>query len=213
MALTLLRRAADTSGVRDPIKLVVGRFEDLIARGLRSLLAEDPNIEVIATDVEVEALDALLTEHEPTVALINFGSLRTPVEVNRLRLAHPETRLLVLANRPTPSECNQMLAFGATACLSKETQARDILNAIHLASRGLHVLPRTDTDAGVEQLGPELLTPREADVLEHLRAGRSNAEIALALSVSVETIRTHRRNIYRKLGVRTRRELASLTSS
>jgi two-component system, NarL family, nitrate/nitrite response regulator NarL len=211
MGLTLLGDPADTEGVRDPVKLVIGRFEDLIARGLRSLLAEDPNIEVVATDVEVEKLDALLTEHEPTVALINFGSLRTPVEVNRLRLAHPETRLLVLANRPTPSECSQMLAFGATACLSKETQARDILNAIHLASRGLHVLPRTDSDAGSESLGPELLTPREADVLEHLRAGRSNAEIALALSVSVETIRTHRRNIYRKLGVRTRRELASLT--
>jgi two-component system, NarL family, nitrate/nitrite response regulator NarL len=211
MGLTLLGTSADTEVVSDPVKLVIGRFEDLIARGLRSLLAEDPNIEVVATDVEIEQLEALLTEHEPTVALINFGSLRTPVEVNRLRVAHPETRLLVLANRPTPSECSQMLAFGATACLSKETQARDILNAIHLASRGLHVLPRTDSDAGSESLGPELLTPREADVLEHLRAGRSNAEIALALSVSVETIRTHRRNIYRKLGVRTRRELASLT--
>jgi DNA-binding NarL/FixJ family response regulator len=212
MALTLQAFSADTDAVRDPIKLVVGRFEDLIARGLRSLLAEDENVELVAADVEMEALDALLTEHEPTVAVINFGSLRSPVEVNRHRLAHPQTRLLVLANRPTPSECNQMLAFGATACLSKETQARDILNAIHLASRGLHVLPRTDGDAGADQLGPELLTPREADVLEHLRAGRSNAEIALALSVSVETIRTHRRNIYRKLGVRTRRELASLTS-
>jgi DNA-binding NarL/FixJ family response regulator len=212
MALTLLAGSADTDGVRGPVKLVVGRFEDLIARGLRSLLVEDENVELVATDVEMEALDALLTEHEPTVAVINFGSLRSPVEVNRLRLAHPQTRLLVLANRPTPSECNQMLAFGATACLSKETQARDILNAIHLASRGLHVLPPNNGDAGADQLGPELLTPREADVLEHLRAGRSNAEIALALSVSVETIRTHRRNIYRKLGVRTRRELASLTS-
>jgi DNA-binding NarL/FixJ family response regulator len=197
--------------VHDPIKLVVGRFEDLIARGLRSLLAEDANIELLAVDVELDELDDLLDEHEPTVALINFGSLRSPVEVNRLRTAHPGTRLLVLANRPTPSECNQMLAFGATACLSKEMQARDILNAIHLASRGLQVLPRSSADPGSEPLGPELLTPREADVLEHLRAGRSNAEIALALSVSVETIRTHRRNIYRKLGVRTRRELASLT--
>jgi DNA-binding NarL/FixJ family response regulator len=212
MGLTLPTPSADTGGVRDPVKLVVGRFEDLIARGLRSLLMEDENVELVATDVEMEALDELLTEHEPTVAVINFGSLRSPVEVNRLRLAHPETRLLVLANRPTPSECNQMLAFGATACLSKETQARDILNTIHLASRGLHVLPRSNGEVASDQLGPELLTPREADVLEHLRAGRSNAEIALALSVSVETIRTHRRNIYRKLGVRTRRELASLTS-
>jgi len=192
------------------ITVVIGRFEDLAARGLRSLLAEQANIQVVAADVELDAFDAALTEHEPQVAIVNFGSLRTPVEVNRLHTTHPATRLVVLANRPTPSECNQMLAFGATACLSKETQGRDILNAIHLASRGLHVLPRTDAP---EPLGPALLTPREAHVLEHLQAGRSNAEIALALSVSVETIRTHRRNIYRKLGVRTRRELASLTQA
>jgi DNA-binding NarL/FixJ family response regulator len=198
---------------RDPITIVVGRFEDLVGRGLRSLIGEDENIELLGFDVELEHLDAALAEHLPKVAIINFGSLRTPVEVHRLHAAHPETRLLVLANRPTPSECNQMLAFGATACLSKETQARDILNAIHLASRGLHVLPRTVSDFAPEPMGPELLTPREADVLEHLQAGRSNAEIALALSVSVETVRTHRRNIYRKLGVRTRRELASLTQS
>jgi DNA-binding NarL/FixJ family response regulator len=198
---------------REPISIVVGRFEDLIARGLRSLIAEDGNIELRAGDVELDTLDATLAEHAPKVAIINFGSLRTPVDVNRLHTAHPGTRLLVLANRPTPSECNQMLAFGATACLSKETEARDILSAIHLASRGLHVLPRTVSDFAPEPIGPELLTPREADVLEHLQAGRSNAEIALALSVSVETVRTHRRNIYRKLGVRTRRELASLTQS
>jgi DNA-binding NarL/FixJ family response regulator len=195
------------------VTLVLGRFEDLIGRGLRSLITDDPNIELLETDVELDVFDAALGKHEPKVAIINFGSLRTPVEVNRLHTAHPETRLLVLANRPTPAECNQMLAFGATACLSKETEARDILNAIHLASRGLHVLPRTTADFAPEPLGPELLTPREADVLEHLQAGRSNAEIALALSVSVETVRTHRRNIYRKLGVRTRRELASLTQA
>ena len=202
--------AADKTLV-EPVTIVVGRFEDLIARGLSSLIGEDGNIELLATGVELDVFDATLSEHQPRVAIINFGSLRTPVEVNRLHTAHPDTRLLVLANRPTPSECNQMLAFGATACLSKETEARDILNAIHLASRGLHVLPRTNGEFVAEPLGPELLTPREADVLEHLQAGRSNAEIALALSVSVETVRTHRRNIYRKLGVRTRRELASLT--
>ena len=193
--------------------MVIGRFEDLITLGLRSLIAEDASIELLAAGVELDALDATLAEHEPEVAIINFGALHTPVEVNRLHTKHPGTRLLVLANRPTPSECNQMLAFGATACLAKETEARDILNALHLASRGLHVLPRVNGDLVPEPLGPEPLTPREADVLEHLQAGRSNAEIALALSVSVETVRTHRRNIYRKLGVRTRRELASLTSS
>lgn len=194
---------------REPITVVLGEFEDLIDRGLRVLLEEDDNLEIVRTGVAMEQMNVLLAEHAPKVAVLNFGSLRSPIEVNHLHQAHPETRLLVLANRPTPAECNQMLAFGATACLSKETQARDILTAVHLASRGLHVLPKHGAGP-TAPMGPELLTPREADVLEHLRQGRSNAEIALALHVSVETVRTHRRNIYRKLGVRTRRELAGL---
>jgi len=194
---------------REPVTIVLGRFEDLIARGLRVLLEEDDNLEVVAAGVDVDAMATVLAEHAPKVAILNFGSLRSPIEVNHLHQAHPGTRLLILASRPTAAECNQMLAFGATACLSKETQARDILTAVHLASRGLHVLPKNGAGP-TAPMGPELLTPREADVLELLRQGRSNAEIALALHVSVETVRTHRRNIYRKLGVRTRRELAGL---
>jgi DNA-binding NarL/FixJ family response regulator len=196
---------------RTPVTIVLGEFEDLIARGLRVLLEEDDNLQVVKAGVGLDAMSTILAEHAPKVAILNFGSLRSPIEVNHLHQAHPDTRLLVLASRPTPAECNQMLAFGATACLSKETEARDILTAVHLASRGLHVLPKNGAGAS-PSMGPELLTPREADVLELLRQGRANAEIALALHISVETVRTHRRNIYRKLGVRTRRELAGMTS-
>jgi DNA-binding NarL/FixJ family response regulator len=198
---------------RRPVHLAVAQFEDLIARGLRALVAEDPNIELVADDVGYEQLERVIAGASPDVALVNFGSLQTPSDVRTLAGLHAETRLVVLANRPSPAECNQMLAFGATACLSKETQARDILNAIHLASRGLHVLPKTAKEFGMRRMpGPELLTPREADVLELLQQGRSNAEIAAALQVGVETIRTHARSIYRKLGVRTRRELANLSA-
>src|SRR6266516_8218979 len=128
---------------RAPITVAVTRFEDLVSRGLRLLIEEDEHLEIVAADVALDDLSGVLCRQAPRVAILNFGSLRTPVDVHHLHAEHPDTRLLVLANRPTPAECNQMLAFGATACLSKETQARDILNAIHLASRGLHVLPRT----------------------------------------------------------------------
>jgi DNA-binding NarL/FixJ family response regulator len=199
---------------RRQISVVVARFEDLVTRGLRALVAEDVNLRIVADDVPHGQVTRVLGAHSPQVVILNFGSLRTPIEVRDLHSAHPDTRIVVLANRPTPAECNQMLAFGATACLSKETEARDILNAIHLASRGLHVLPKTPREFGaVEPTGPEVLTPREADVLELLQHGRSNAEIALALGVGVETVRTHARNIYRKLGVKTRRELATLAGS
>jgi DNA-binding NarL/FixJ family response regulator len=199
---------------RTPITLAVGRFEDLVSRGLRALIEEDANVELVVHDVPPDAIAPALEEHQPQVAIINFGSLSSPLEVHQLHTAHPGTRLVVLASRPTQAECNQMLTFGATACLSKETQARDILSAIHLASRGLHVLPHTRAElARNGYAGPELLTPREADVLELLQQGQSNAQIAAALQVGVETVRTHARHVYRKLEVRSRRELASLTGA
>lgn len=198
---------------RNPVRLVLAEFEDLVNHGLRALVAEDSNIEVVSASVPHNRLRGVVGRELPQVAIVNFGSLASPNDVREMHAAYPDTRLVILANRPTPSECNQMLAFGATACLSKETQARDILSAIHLASRGLHVLPKTPREFGMTRMpGPELLTPREADVLEHLQLGRSNAEIAMTLHVGIETVRTHARNIYRKLGVRTRRELSTLAT-
>jgi DNA-binding NarL/FixJ family response regulator len=193
---------------RPSVRVAVAQFEDIVAHGLRALITEDESLELVADGVPHEQLRQALSTHRPDVALLNFGSLTSASELRELHHEIAETRLVVLANRPTPSECRQMLAFGATACLAKSTEARDVLHAIHLASRGLHVLP----PAGLEPTdlsGPDLLTPREAEVAELLQSGRSNAEIASALHVSVETVRTHARRIYRKLGVKTRRELRS----
>lgn len=191
---------------RAPIDVLLARFEDMISRGLRSLIEEDANLRLVADDVAQERLAPALAELAPKVAILNFGSLGSAAELRELTRAFPKTRLVVLANRPTSGESRQMLAFGATACLAKSTESRDIQHAIHLASRGLHVLPPAGPE-GLEPGGPELLTPREADVLELIRAGRSNAEIAQALHIGIETVRTHARRVYRKLGVRTRREL------
>jgi DNA-binding NarL/FixJ family response regulator len=89
-------------------------------------------------------------------------------------------------------------------------QSRDVLNAIHLASRGLQVIPQVPSNPRDGSTGRRrLLTAREGEVLPLLQLGRSNAQIALALHIGVETVRTHARNIYRKLGVSSRRELSS----
>jgi DNA-binding NarL/FixJ family response regulator len=189
-----------------PVSVVLSSFEDIVSLGLQTLIEEDPNLQLMASGVAPDRLTSSLQAHEPRVAILNYGSLISPTQLRDLSRDFPETRLVVLANRPTPGECRQMLAFGATACLAKNTEARDVLHAIHLASRGLTVLPPATMD-GASPVGPELLTPREAEVLELLQSGRSNAEIAQALHVGIETIRTHARRIYRKLGVSTRREL------
>ena len=185
--------------------VVLGHFEDLVARGLRGLIDDDPSLTLVATGIAHARLPAALAAHRPSVAILNFGSLRNPFEVRELSLQHPATHLVLLANHPSSAECAQLLAFGASACLAKATQARDILNAVHLASRGMQVIPRET--GGLNTAGSELLTLRESEVLAQLQRRRSNGQIAADLHIGVETVRTHARNIYRKLGVASRRDL------
>ena len=193
---------------RPPISLAVAQFEDIVNRGLQSLIDGDPHLSLVATDVPQEEMAETLVREQPDVAILNFATLSSPAELRELHATFPEVRLMVMANHPSSAECRQMIGFGATACLAKHTEARDVLHTIYLASRGMHVLP-SGPDAPYEPAGPTPLTAREADVLELLQSGRSNAEIAAALQVGVETVRTHARHIYRKLGVSTRRELRS----
>jgi DNA-binding NarL/FixJ family response regulator len=185
------------------IGVVVGRFEDLVARGLRGLIEDDPSLELLAADVAADQLDEVLARLPTRVAIVSLEALRSPVEVRELVARHPGTELVLLAQRPSRIESAQLLAFGAAACLTKATQERDVLNAVHLASRGMQLAPR-EPPPGEEA---EMLTRREADVLTHLQHRRSNAQIAADLHISVETVRTHARSIYRKLGVGSRREL------
>jgi len=199
------------------VSVVVAKFEDLVALGLTHLVTEDANLKLLADRVAPSAMERSIHQHAPDVAVLNFGSLTSSAQVFQLHQAFPKSRLVVLANRPTAAECNQMLSFGATACLSKETQGRDVVHAVHLASRGMHVLPRSAAGGGnlngMRVKGSDLLTPREADVLELLQEGAANAQIAQALSIGLETVRTHARNIYRKLGISSRKDLARLAGA
>jgi DNA-binding NarL/FixJ family response regulator len=193
-----------------PITVVLAHFDDLFARGLRGLIESDPSLAIVAADVEHRRIGVVLSAHRPDVAILDVGALGKLVEVRELSCSHPATRLVLLGNDPAPVECAQLLAFGASACLGRDTQSRDVINAIHLASRGLQVIPRATANSdGRLVAGAGLLSRREAEVLPLLQRGHSNAQIAVALQVGVETVRTHARKIYRKLGVSSRRELAA----
>src|SRR3954447_10498579 len=158
------------------IATVVGRFPDLLAAGLRSVLAEEDRIEVLAADVPMDSLGAAVAELEPDLAIFDLAALRTPIQVNQLHEAQPETRLVLLADRATAAECNQLLAFGATAVIPKDSPKRDLLTSLSLAARGMHVMPGSGSMA--PDPGPDLLSAREAEVLELIQQGHSNASIA-----------------------------------
>ena len=183
----------------DPLRLVLSEFEDIVSRGLCALFADDPDLELVASDVGTDELEAMIAERKPDVAIINFGSLSSPQQLRVLQERSPSTRLLVLANHPTTAECQQLARFGAAACLTKGAGAHDLREAIYggeVTNRGLTEAP-----------GPVTLTEPEVNVLELLRSGRSNAEIAATLHVGFDTVRAHTSSIYSKLGVTCRREL------
>lgn len=195
--------------VRQPITVAIAHFEDLVALGLHALLAEDPNVSIVAQDIAHDRLSVVLQAHRPDVLILDPGGLRDLAQVRELSGDHPHTRLVLLGDGLSAAEASQILAFGASACLAKSAQARDVRHAIHLASRGLQVMPLGTRDAGGAHARDPLLTRREGDVLLLLRQGRSNAQIALSLHIGVETVRTHARSIYRKLGVGSRGELSA----
>jgi len=193
-----------------PITVVLSHFDDLFARGLRGLIESDPSLATVAADVEHRRIGVVLSAHHPDVAILDVGALGKLAEVRELSGSYPATRLVLFGSDFSPVECAQLLAFGASACLGRDTQSRDVINAIHLASRGLQLIPRVPASSGDGLVaGGGLLSRREAEVLPLLQKGHSNAQIALALDVGVETIRTHARKIYRKLGVSSRRELTA----
>jgi DNA-binding NarL/FixJ family response regulator len=202
--------ASDSAAyARASVSIVVGRFDDLFARGLHELLSGDRSLAILAEDIEQRRIGVVLRAHRPDVAILDVGALAKLAEVRELSVAHPATRLVLLAGEVSSVECSQLLAFGASACLGRATQARDVLNAIHLASRGLKVVPLSSGADFAATAGGQLLTRREAEVLPLLQQGRTNPQIAQQLGVGVETVRTHARNIYRKLGVSSRGELVA----
>ena len=187
---------------RTPITVALAHFDDLLAGGLRELIEKDSSLTIVAADVEHARIPVVLRAHRPDVAILDVGALANLAEIRELSAQHPDTRLVLLADSPSEAECVQLLAFGASACLGRDTQSRDVLHAIHLASRGLQVTPRpTSGTASRSIAGGEQLTRRESEVLPLLARNRSNAQIAVDLQIGLETVRTHARNIYRKLGV------------
>jgi len=198
---------------RSPITVAIARFDDLFALGLRTLLTDDPTVSIVAQDVAYDRLSVILRAHRPSVLIVDAGALRDLAQVRELSVQHPHTRLVLFTEGLSAAEAAQLLAFGASACLARDTQARDVRNTIHLASRGLQVTPLVAYDASSARSRDPLLTQREGDVLLLLRQGHGNAQIALELQISVETVRTHARSIYRKLGVASRRALIALPAA
>jgi len=192
-----------------PTAVLLGQFDDLVAHGLRAILSADDLVELLAADIPAGSLAEVVAEIEPDVVLVDQRRLHSPIQVNDLSRAQPETAFIVVVDRASAGEAGQLMAFGATGVIARDIEKEDLLIAIRMASRGMRVMPGLRPGAEQDRAFPDILTPREAEVLELLQRGSSNAVIANELSLGVETVRTHVRNILRKLGVSSRKDLAA----
>lgn len=199
------------------VRVVVCEDQALVRAGLVTMLRTDPGIAVVGQAGDGLATVEAVTSTRPDVALVD---IRMPgidgLEATaRIVRDAPETRVIVLTTFGHDDYVYEALRAGASGFLLKDTQAEDLLAAVHAVAGGEaridpavmagvvahfreHVT-RPDTSARLEAL-----TEREREVLRLMAGGMSNAEIAQHLVVAAGTVKTHVASLLTKLGVRDR---------
>ena len=138
--------------------------------------------------------------------------------IRRLRIEHPTIGLLALSSFTELERIREVIRAGANGYLVKSVDAESLAEAVRGAATGrgafsaeVTQILALGTDRPTSAL--ETLTPREAEIAELLAKGRSNAEIAKALELSLFTVKNHVSNILMKLHVRSRTEAAAFILS
>lgn len=190
-------------GDTQPAVLVTG-FEGALGAGLRKLIARDAELRVVGEGSDPDVA-GLIARHRPAAALVGYDGLAGTRGLRRLAVAYPETAIVVVVMGLSRERNEWLLTAGARMVVPITMGTSELCAALRLVARGLVGSPRF-TRAGGDGFG--LLTKREAEVLELLALRRSAREVAQELHVTVATVSTHRRHIYKKLHVHNRAELA-----
>jgi DNA-binding NarL/FixJ family response regulator len=198
---------------------VVLADRDALARGVIARSLTDTGDFVVAGEtasgLEAAALCARL---RPAVAVLEYR-LRDIDGAEATRRIAPDTRVMILSAGPVEEFWFAALSAGVHGIVAKDTPLPDAVDAVRRVAGGEHVLPPSVTRLVVERVRaiPTLrrrlrpvqskLTEREWEVVALLRDGATTAEVAAQLRLSDETVYTHLKNVMRKLGVHSRREI------
>ena len=201
------------------VRLVIVDDQGMVRAGFRSLLAGEPDFEVVGEAANGEEAVEVVSRLLPDVTLMD---IRMPVldgiaATRQLVAAGVETKVLVLTTFDLDEYVFEALRAGASGFLLKDAPAEELAAAIRVVAAGESLLApgvtRRVIDAFVRRAAPPTrapqprlasLTPRELEVLGLLARGLSNLDIATRLFVSEGTTKTHVSNVLSKLGLRDR---------
>jgi DNA-binding NarL/FixJ family response regulator len=216
-------RDAAHGGNRVSIRVLVADDQELVRAGLAMILNAQPDIEVIGTAANGREAVAMAREHRPDVCLMD---IRMPeldgLEATR-QLAGPQVvdpiAVVVITTFDLDEYVHGALKAGARGFLLKDCGPDLLSQAVHAAANGDALIAPNVTvrllaafaesessPTPVQPISP--LTDREEEVLVTVARGRTNAEIAEELHISLSTVKTHLASLMQKLGARNRVEIA-----
>ncbi|MER7003498.1 response regulator transcription factor [Dactylosporangium sp. NPDC000555] len=196
------------------IRLLIADDDELTRTGLRSLLAIEPDLDVVAEAADGTEVLPLVVEARPDVVLMD---VRMPAldgiratELLRAELADPP-KVLVITTFENDDHVYDALRAGASGFLLKRARLAQIAHAIRLVVAGESLLfPDAVRRLVATRPAPPpdirhpRLTARETEILRLIAAGLSNTGIATTLVISLETVKTHVGNVFAKLGAANR---------
>jgi two-component system, NarL family, nitrate/nitrite response regulator NarL len=206
-----------------PIRVLIADDHSLVREGLRKLLQTEPGFEVAGEAADGEMLMEMIREARPDVLLLDLAMPRlSGMDVLReLANRNLSVRTLVVTASIDKSQVVQALKLGAYGVVLKESTSQRLFDSIRCVMAGQYWVGRESVSdlvkalrsvgnpADQAQRTPDFgLTRRELEIVRLVIAGYSNPDIADRCSISEQTVKHHVSNIFDKLGVSNRLELA-----
>ena len=202
------------------VRILLADDHTVVRQGLRKVLEERSDWEVIAEAGDGREAVRLAEQHRPDVAILDVAMpLLNGIEATRqITKRVPSTRVLVLSMHADEAYVTQILQAGATGYLLKDSADVDLLKAVGEVAQGRSffspAIARVMLDDYVRQLADkgvtdryESLSEREREIFQLVAEAKTNKEIAALLNVSPSTVETHRAHIMEKLDLHSAAEI------
>ncbi len=196
------------------VRIVLADDHIIVREGLRSLLNQQTDMEIVAEAVDGEEAVQIAGEHQPDVIVMDASmpNLNGIEATRRIRAQWPKVHVICLSMHSDSGFVSAMLKAGASGYLLKDCATEELVRAVHTVLAGqVYLSPgigRVIADQFKGDKGPDgtpsvfsILTDRERAVLQLLAEGFSTKEISERLKLSTKTVASHREHIMKKLGI------------